>query len=329
MSEYKADYFEKLDNKEVECTLCPHRCKISAGATGLCRVRENKDGVLYSKNYALVSSLGLDHVEKKPLYHFYPGSNILSIGTFGCNLSCSFCQNWRISQEEPELKFINPEEIVKLAREKNAVGIAYTYSEPSVWFEYVRDTAKIAKENNLKNVLVTNGFINREPLQELLPLIDAANVDLKSMNNKFYHKYCKGQKEPVIDNIKLMNGSIHVEITTLLITGLNDSREELRELFTLLQGINPEIPLHLSRYFPAYKMNKPPTPVKKIEEAYELAGEYLVYVYPGNVNIRGTANTYCPECKEELISRNGYYIESKIKEGKCPECGHKIYGEFK
>jgi len=219
MNRREAEYYRKEENNQVKCLLCPHACNISETDNGICGVRRNDNGVLYSENYARISSIGVDPIEKKPLYHFFPGQKILSIGTTGCNFSCSFCQNWRISQEKPELKEMKPEEIIELAKKKNAIGIAYTYSEPSVWFEYVKDTARLAAEEDLKNVIVSNGFINQEPLKELLPYIDAANIDLKSMKNKFYHKYCNGQKEPVIKNIKLMYGNLHVEITTLLITG--------------------------------------------------------------------------------------------------------------
>ncbi len=328
MNKEQADYYRKLDNNQVQCLLCPHICNISEGDTGLCGVRTNKNGELYSENYARISSIGIDPIEKKPLYHFLPGCEILSIGTTGCNLSCSFCQNWRISQEKPKLRKLNPEEVIDLAQKKDVIGIAYTYSEPSVWFEYVRDTARLAKEASLKNVLVSNGFINQKPLQDLLPYIDAANIDLKSIKNEFYHKYCNGQEEPVKRNIKLLEDNIHLEITTLLITGLNDSQQELKELFTFIKDINPEIPLHLSRYFPAYQMDKPPTPVKKMKDAYSLAKKHLANVYLGNVNVKNTANTYCPDCEEELIVRNGYYTSNIIEAAHCPDCGRKIYGEF-
>ncbi len=328
MNRKEANYYEQLDNNRVQCTLCPHLCNIAEGKAGICGVRENRGGILYTKNYAKISSIGLDPIEKKPLYHFFPGTDILSIGTTGCNLSCSFCQNWQISQEKPQLNDLRPEEVLQLALEKDVIGIAYTYSEPSVWFEYVRDTAKLAKENNLKNVLVSNGFINKKPLEELIPFIDAANIDLKSIRNQFYHKYCQGQKEPVIDNIKLLNDYIHIEVTTLLITGLNDSKEEMEELFALLKDINPEIPLHLSRYFPAYQMDEPPTPIKKMKKAYKLAKTYLKNVYLGNVNISDSSDTYCPDCNERLIIRSGYYTKNKIKEGLCPHCGSEIYGKF-
>lgn len=284
---------------------------------------------MYTENYGKISSLGMDPIEKKPLYHFYPGSEILSAGTFGCNFSCDYCQNWQISQERPQLKDVSPDQLVKVAEERNAMGIAYTYSEPSIWYEYVKETAEKASEANLKNVMVTNGFISLEPLKELLPYLDAANVDLKAFDNEFYHKLCGGKLDPVLRNIEyLFKNNVHLELTTLVITDYNDSRDELKELFSWIHDLSPDIPLHISRYFPRYKLDKPPTDVEKMKEAYKVAQEYLNYVYIGNVNLEEGSNTICPECGYRVIERNFYNSRGFLEDGECPECGKEIYGAF-
>ena len=317
------------DNNKVLCYLCPHHCQIIPGKRGVCRARLNKNGRLYSENYAMISSMGMDPVEKKPLYHFHPGSEILSVGTSGCNFTCDYCQNWQISQENPPLKEMGSEQLIKKADISGAVGIAYTYSEPSIWYEYIRETAEKAGSKGLKNVMVTNGYISIEPLKELIPYLDAANVDLKSFNNDFYKKLCNGKLEPVLRNIELLlNNDVHIELTTLVITDYNDSIEELRELFNWVHNLNPDIPLHLSRYFPGYKLEKPATDIDKIIEAYHLAREYLNYVYLGNVHLAEGSNTVCPQCGYEVIERSFYQVNSFLNDDKCPECSHHIYGRF-
>ncbi|MGM0436785.1 MAG: AmmeMemoRadiSam system radical SAM enzyme [Bacillota bacterium] len=323
-----ADFQESIDHK-VKCKLCPHQCLIKNGDNGICRVRKNKDGILYTINYGEISSIGVDPIEKKPLYHFYPASRILSLGTFGCNFKCQFCQNWKISQGNPPTQSLTPEEVIELAEQKNVKSIAYTYSEPVVWYEFVKETAQKASKKGLKNVLVTNGFINNKPLENILPYIDAANVDLKSFNDDFYKKYAEGRVEPVKETIKKMANNTHLEITTLLINDLNDEREELKKLFKWISNINKSIPLHLSRYFPAYKMDKPATEVKTMEKAYELAKKYLDFVYLGNLRTSKKGNTYCPQCGKELISRDGYNTEVFLEKGECPKCSYKIKGVFK
>ncbi len=323
--------FQKIigaENKIVRCELCPHYCKISEGKKGICQVRKNFDGQLYSINYGEVTSIGIDPIEKKPLYHFYPGSKILSLGTYGCNFHCDFCQNWQISQEKPATKKLKPEEVVNLAIKKEVNSIAYTYSEPLVWYEFVKDTAKLASENGIKNVLVTNAYINSDPLIQLLPYIDAANVDLKAFNSDFYKNYTGGDLKSVKNNIIFMADEIHLEITTLVIDDLNSDREELEKLFKWIADINSLIPLHLSRYFPAYKINKSTTNISTMEKAYDLAKKYLNYVYLGNVRSLDKSNTFCPECGHEVISRNGYQTKSNLANGKCPVCNYEIYGQF-
>ncbi|HHW48591.1 MAG TPA: AmmeMemoRadiSam system radical SAM enzyme [Clostridiaceae bacterium] len=283
-------YFEKIENSKVHCHLCPHNCVIKPDGVGVCRVRKNIDGDLYSLNYGKVTSISLDPIEKKPLYRFHPGSMILSAGTFGCNLKCSFCQNWSIAHDNKASSYavdVKPSELVSKAvetRNRGNIGIAYTYNEPSIWFEYVYDTARFAKKEGLVNVLVTNGFISKEPLIDLLPFIDAVNIDVKAFTPSFYSKICGAKLENVKETVEICSKNCHVEITTLVIPGLNDSVEEIEELSKWLSSISPEIPLHLSRFFPNYRMtDRPPTPVETLKKARDKALERLRFVYLGNV----------------------------------------------
>lgn len=286
---YKAEYWiEKSEaKKNVQCLLCPHVCLIAPQEKGRCRVRQNINGELFSTNYGMVTSIALDPIEKKPFKRFLPGSHVLSMGTFGCNLACQFCQNWTISQSgDHPARFVSPQEACDLAQRalpEGNIGLAYTYSEPTVWYEYVLETAKLVRKANMKNILVTNGFINPQPLRGLLPYIDAVNLDVKAYTDKFYHDICSGSLNPVLRNAKLFAGSCHLEITTLLIPGLNDGDQEIAALAEWLSGINENIPLHLSRYFPNYKMELPPTPLATMYRAKETAEKYLKYVYLGNV----------------------------------------------
>ena len=325
----KAEFQKNINkNDSVICLLCPHKCKLSPGQSGLCRVRKNIDGILYSINYGKIRSAGVDPMEKNPLYHFYPGSSVLSLGTFGCNFSCDFCQNWRISQKRPETREMKAEEIIDLAEKKGVKSIAYTYSEPVVWYEFIRDSSKLAHKKDIKNVLVTNGYINNNALKKILPYIDAANVDLKSYNEKFYKKYTGGSPEPVKNTIKMMANNIDLEVTTLVIGGLNDGNEELEKLFSWLGNINSSIPLHLSRYFPAYNMNKDATDISTMKRAYKIANKYLDFVYLGNMKSGDRNNTYCPNCSKKLITRNHFKADSILNGKNCPECGYEIYGSF-
>ncbi|ABP66785.1 Radical SAM domain protein [Caldicellulosiruptor saccharolyticus DSM 8903] len=280
----EARYYEKLENKKVRCKLCPHGCVILPGNTGFCRARKNIDGKLYSLNYGYISSIAFDPIEKKPLYHFYPGSSILSIGTFGCSFRCQHCQNFEISQLIPNVFEVDTERLIELAKkDKDCIGIAFTYNEPTIWFEYVLDVAKKFKEEGFKTVLVTNGYLNEEPLLELLEVIDAANIDLKAFNDEFYKKVCSGDLESVKRFIEICNKKIHIEITTLIIPTLNDSEEEVENLAKWLSSIDDRIPLHLTRYFPRYKMTLPPTPKETLFKLREIAKKYLMYVYLGNI----------------------------------------------
>ena len=316
--------FYKPHPQGVRCLLCPKTCVLGEGQSGACRVRQNTGGKLITENYACCSGYALDSIEKKPLYHFYPGSRILSIGTWGCNFSCQFCQNWQIAQEKPETFELLPEKAVELAKSarNGNIGIAYTYSEPTVWYEYVRDTARLAKSTGLKNVLVTNGFINPEPLAELLPFFDAVNIDVKAFNPEFYRQICAGGLEPVKRTVELAVRQCHVEITTLLIPDKNDKAAEIEELAKWLAGLNTDIPLHLSRYFPRYKFHRPPTPLATLEAARRIAQAYLSYVYIGNMGHLGI-NTYCPSCGALVIDREtgrSLLTEDKL----CPQCERSI-----
>ena len=282
----EALYYKKLNDDSVQCLLCPKLCKIKEGKSGFCGARENIGNKLFSNIYSRVSSQGMDPIEKKPLYHFYPGSLILSLGTIGCNFACPFCQNWQISQEHNvPTQNMSPSEAVEKALERSSVGIAYTYSEPMIWYEYVMDTAKLAKEKGLKNVLVTNGYINEKPIKELLPFIDAMNIDLKAFDEKFYKEICKGELEPVLKTIKICSTSCHVEITNLIIPRLNDTTRHFENLVNWIkENIGADIPLHFSRYFPHYKMKtSSATPIETLEQAYEIAKRKLRYVYLGNI----------------------------------------------
>lgn len=310
---------------DIMCSLCPKKCVIADRETGFCRVRKNIGGKLYAQNYADCSSYALDPIEKKPLYHFYPGSLILSLGTWGCNFSCTFCQNWQIAQASPSTRSLPPDKAVEMAKQyesKGNIGIAYTYSEPSVWYEYVLDTAVAARRAGLKNVLVTNGFINPEPLQALLPYIDALNIDVKAFSNEFYHTVCAGGLESVKQTVERAASACHVEITTLLVPELNDDRAEIDALAQWLARINPNIPLHFSRYFPNHKMDRPPTPDSTMVMAQQIANQYLNYVYLGNMSGDG-GNTYCPQCSQLVIDRSVFH-SYLVDHNNCPQCGSVI-----
>jgi len=320
----EALYYEPHE-RGVACRLCPKGCVLGEGETGFCRVRRNVGGKLYSENYAVCSSYALDPIEKKPLYHFYPGSNIFSIGTWGCNFSCQFCQNWQLAQGSPGTVSLPPDKAVDMAAKlgDRSIGLAYTYSEPSVWYEYILDTAKIARQRGLKNVMVTNGFIRPEPLAELIPYIDAFNIDVKAFNDDFYREVCAGRLTDVKRTVELAAAATHVEVTCLIIPELNDSPQELAAMARWLAGIRKNIPLHYSRYFPNYKMTLPPTPLASMDLAYQAARQHLDYVYLGNAGAAGT-DTSCPECGLVVIDRQ-QRSSVLTEEKKCPHCGREIY----
>lgn len=322
MSMRRALFFQK-EGDRVICNLCPHRCNIAKGKTGICRQRRNVDGILIAEGYGNISSIALDPIEKKPLYHFYPGSQILSIGGLWCNLNCKFCQNWHIAHEKQFTRYVPPEDIVDKAIELGSIGIAFTYNEPVIWYEYVYDTAKLARKKGLKNVLVTNGFINREPLEGLLPYIDAVNIDVKAFNDEFYREICAGALSPVKDAVEISASVCHVEITTLIIGGLNDNPNEIETLAKWLSKIDDNIPLHLSRYYPNYKLDIPATPRETLLSLRSTAQQYLPFVYVGNL-MGVDNNTYCRECGNLLIERGFETHIRGIRGGKCSNCETKI-----
>jgi pyruvate formate lyase activating enzyme len=320
--EREALFYETLEGGKVQCRLCPHACVITEGKTGICRVRVNRGGTLHTKIYGEVSSIAMDPIEKKPLYHFHPGSAILSVGTVGCSFRCQFCQNYSISQNpDHPTRYYAPEELVSIAESKGSIGIAYTYTEPLVWYEYVLDCCRLARKASLKNVFVTNGYINREPLGDLLQYADAFNVDLKAMSEEFYRKVVGGKLQNVLDTIEEISKhpDIMLEVTTLVIPGHNDSDEEMEKLTDFLSSLSPDIPYHLSAYYPVYHFTAPPTPPDTLERLREVALRKMHYVYLGNV--RGPTNTYCHNCGALLVEREGYSVNiGQYANGSCRAC---------
>jgi pyruvate formate lyase activating enzyme len=319
-----ARYWEGAQAGKIRCTLCPHGCTLSEGQTGLCHVRTMKGGQLQAAGYGLISSAQVDPIEKKPLYHFYPGEEIFSIGGWGCNFACVFCQNWTISQQVIEgHRAYTPEQIIKRAQQAGGIGIAYTYNEPLVSFEFVFDCAVLARRAGLKNVLVTNGYINPKPAAELLSCIDALNIDVKSMDDAFYARKCRGHVQPVLDLAEQAHAAgCHVEITNLIIPGLNDEDALVGSLAEwIASALGPKTPLHLSAYRPQFKLEVPATTADQLVRAREQALAHLVYVYLGNV-LSGTGqDTVCPGCGETLISRCGYRTQLPgIVDGLCAAC---------
>lgn len=320
----EAMFYEILEDKAVHCMLCPHYCKISDGKYGICKARKNNGGILTSENYGIISSIAVDPVEKKPLYHFYPGRYILSAGSFGCNLRCAFCQNWEISQQRLEGRFLYPADLVNIAkRQENNIGIAFTYNEPSIWYEYVYECLMAAKEKSLKTVLVTNGYINIQPLRHLLPYIDAMNVDVKAYKDSYYKNICYGSLKPVLKTVEEASKHCHVEVTTLLVTSLNDDAEDIESLTKWLSQVDKNIPIHFTRYFPSYKMNNPATPIEKLQMAYDIGRKYLKFVYVGNV-AGFDNNTYCPYCGNLLVKREMRIETVGLEGSKCRKCGNFI-----
>ena len=322
---------------KVQCELCPKLCIIGPGQSGECRVRINLDGVLRSVVYGYPCSASIDPVEKKPVFHFLPATPILSIATVGCNLHCKNCQNWEISQANPEDSRAfasSPEKIVALAKQYKCPSIAYTYTEPVVYYEYTYDTARLAHEAGIRNVLVTAAYINEAPWRDLLRYIDVARVDLKSVSEAFYRDVCAATLQPVQNALVVAKSmGVHVEVVNLVIPTLNDKPEEIRALCQWVRtNVGKETPLHFSGFSPLYKMRHlPPTSQQTLETARDIAiSEGLEHVYIGNRQTEKGENTYCPECRKLLIERVGYTVlQNRLKDGHCPDCGKEIYGIWK
>lgn len=321
----EALFYEKLEGGKVHCLLCPQDCVIADGRRGFCEVRRNSGGVLYSEIYNRVMARGMDPIEKKPLYHFHPGAMIYSLGTRGCNQRCDFCQNWHMLQPDASTSEMSAQEAVKEALSLGSQGIAYTYNEPTIWYEFVLECSQLARESGLVNVLVTNGSINAAPFTQLAPFVDAMNIDIKSMDPEFYRKICKSKLEPVLATCRAAReAGIHIEITNLVIPTLNDGAELLGELVDFVAGLGPEVPLHFSAYFPSYKMKIEPTPLSSLLRARDIARAKLRYVYLGNVSAPEGSNTDCPQCGSTLISRRGYSTSTEgMRDGGCGKCGKK------
>ena len=320
----EALFYSKIDDDRVHCRLCPAECHIRPGGRGICGSRFNDDGRLLTDNFGETVTLAIDPIEKKPLYHFFPASDIVSIGANGCNLSCRHCQNWEISQEKTRTFYIPLEKLPETAAQRGSIGVAYTYTEPVIWFEYILEAAPKIRDAGLVNVMVTNGYINPEPLRQLIPLIDAFNIDLKGMQPEFYRRICKAKLEPVLETIRqVAQSSAHLEVTYLIIPGLNDSDDDFHQLGRFLASVKKNIPLHLSAYHPNYKLDNPPTPRETMVRACEITDKYLTYVYAGNMQIEGRSDTCCPDCGNVLIQRVWYRIESAgiDDKGACRNCG--------
>jgi len=359
---HEARFYEPLPDGKVLCTLCPHDCRIPEGARGACGVRYNHQGRLYTLVYDKVVVREVNPIEKKPLFHFHPGSFSYSISTVGCNLRCSFCQNWQISQwpkdhlpkhiadteqsdsaapdiicpqlQEMERMIageeITPAAIVEAARNTGCLSISYTFTEPTIFYELAYDTAVLAREAGLKNNFVSNGFISEAPLRELSAVLDAANIDLKFFKEESYRRISRARLQPILDAIRLYHElGVWLEITTLVIPGINDSDEELQQIAGFIHELDPAIPWHVSQYYPAYKMfDHPHTPVETLRRARQIGLDTgLRYVYEGNVPGEGGENTYCYQCGELLIERYGFYVkQNRIRDNRCPDCNASIDG---
>ena len=333
----EAMLYERLEDGRVRCFLCAHECKIADSKFGVCGVRENAEGTLYTLVYARTIAANIDPIEKKPLYHFLPGSTSFSVATIGCNFRCGFCQNWQISQvqrdEDVTLagRELMPEDVVKRAQEFGCLSISYTYTEPTIFFEYAYDCARLAKESGLYNVFVTNGFMTSEALDTIRPYLDAANVDLKSFSEDYYKRNCKARLQPVLDSIAYMKRiGIWVEVTTLVVPGENDSDEELAQIARFIAGLDRDIPWHISRFRPDYEFgDRDATPIETLRGAKEIGeAEGLRYVYLGNV--AEGSDTFCPQCRELVVKRAYMGVEkSRVRDGGCPSCEARIAGVWR
>ncbi|MBI3353824.1 MAG: AmmeMemoRadiSam system radical SAM enzyme [Nitrospirae bacterium] len=333
----EAMLYEKIEDRKVRCNLCNHRCIILPSKRGICGVRENQEGALYTLVYEKVVAANIDPIEKKPFFNFYPGTRSYSIATAGCNFRCLHCQNYNISQMPKDHdgmitgEVVKAEEIVAMAEKTKCRSISYTYTEPTIFFEYAYDTAVLASKKGIKNVFVTNGYMTKEALTLIKPYLDAANVDLKFFDEKTHQKICGAKRNPVLETIKLMRElGIWVEVTTLIIPTLNDSDEELRQIAQFVYSVGPEIPWHVSAFYPTYKLTDlPSTPSATLKKARKIGFDAgLRYVYTGNIPGDEGEDTFCYNCKTLLIDRHGYEIlKYNIKEGRCPKCQTLVDGK--
>ncbi len=333
----EALFYKTRPDKTVHCSLCRHHCKIKPGKYGICGMRHNPDGHLVTHAYGEVIAANADPIEKKPLYHVLPGSTSFSIATMGCNFQCGFCQNWQISQSNIQKGGrrkgyrLSPQQIVDQARQHHCRSISYTYTEPTIYFEYALATARLAHAQGMLNVFVTNGFMETEPLKTIQPYLDACNVDLKAFSDQFYRRQCRGRLQPVLDNIRLMRDlDIWVEVTTLVIPGQNDAEEQLERIAGFLADVDPQIPWHLSRFHPDYQLTDAPhTPIETLTKAATIGRQAgLQFIYLGNV-MEPSTDTACPSCGAKIIERGGYRLGAlRIVNGKCDHCKATIAGIF-
>jgi len=334
LSKVEARYYKKHSDREIECELCPRFCKLGDKERGYCGVRENIGGTYYTLVYGKACSANIDPIEKKPLFHYLPGSSTLSIATAGCNVNCKFCQNWEISQVRPEQVThydFPPQAVVQSAQKNSCPVIAYTYTEPIIFYEYMYDTSVEARKKGIKSVVITGGYINPEPLVELTKVVDAIKVDLKAFSEDFYSSYVRGKLEPVLEAIKIIaQNDVWMEIVYLVIPTLNDSAKELRSVCQWIRKeIGPDVPIHFSRFHPMYLMkNLPSTPISTLEKAHKIAiEEGLHYAYVGNVPGHRAENTYCPKCQNTVVQRTGYQIQNiDMVAGRCKNCSTPIPG---
>ena len=320
--------FHHRENTRIVCDICPRFCKLKDGQEGYCRGRRNIGGELYATNYGHTASVALDPIEKKPLYHFHPGKLILSVGPNSCSFSCKFCQNWEISQTRIPTREVTPKELADIAQKHGSIGVAYTYTEPLMWYEFLRDSGAEIHQRGMVNALVTNGYINPAPFAELIPLIDAMNVDLKSLEDSFYRKLCGGVRlQPVLDTITAAyKAGVHIELTQLLIPGENDSVAQIEKTVRWVADLGRDIPLHFSRYFPRYKMSVKATDSATLQRAYSIAKKELQWVYVGNIALEIGSNSECPSCGEILVERWGYSTKIRgLSVNRCSKCGAGVY----
>ena len=331
---HAARYFNTLENGKIQCLLCPRKCIVAPSKRGYCGVRENRDGQYNTLVYGRLTAINNDPIEKKPLFHFLPGTAALSVSTSGCNVKCKFCQNWTLSQSRPEdlnFSYLSPTRLVEMAQKYNIPTIAYTYNEPTIFTEYIIDTAAIGKEKGIRNVNISNGYINKKPLHDLCKVLDAIKIDFKAFSNDFYRDYVSGSLNPVLDTmIEIKSLGVWLEIVNLVIPTLNDSQKELKEMCKwIIANLGDDVPIHFTRFHPQYLLkNLPPTPKKTLDTAYQIAKNAGVnYVYVGNVPGHVHENTTCPNCHGILIVRKGFQIEkNRIIDGKCPDCKASIPG---